>query len=55
MTHDLRSLLVPRERATAEGRVFEGMTPIQSSREKCSILAINKEDRNPEASATLQT
>lgn len=43
-----------REGAATEESVFDGMTPIQSNREKCSILAINKEDRNPEASATLQ-
>lgn len=53
-SYDLRSSPVPSEGATKKECMFQGITPIQGSREKCSILAINREDRNPEASATLQ-
>ena len=36
---------VPTQGATTEECVFEGMTPIQGSREKRRILAINREDK----------
>lgn len=36
---------MPTQKATTEECVFEGMTPIQGSREKHSILAINREDK----------